>query len=134
MASHYSQRTLVNIPIAHNNGTATLLTDRARYCSLIRRTVASGTPWREGTDSSEKAIDDCKVGAPHKPFIARMILTELFISVWRPLHGPNDDYPLALCDLATVDQQQDLEIADYVTPKLNREHCLLYENEKHRWW
>ena len=58
----------------------------------------------------------------------------LSTSVWQPLHGPNDDYPLALCDLATIDLKNDVEVADYVTPDLSLEHCLVYANENQRWW
>lgn len=67
---------------------------------------------------------------------AKSILSKRYMiaNVWRPLHGPNDDYPLALCDLETIDQKRDLEVADYVSPTMNREHCLVYSNDNHRWW
>lgn len=56
------------------------------------------------------------------------------ISVWHPLKGPNQDWPLALCDASTLDSDKDLEIADYVTETANREHCLAYARAEHRWW
>jgi len=58
----------------------------------------------------------------------------IIANVWHPLRGPNQDWPLALCDAATVDAQKDLEVADYVTPTTNREHYLVYAREAHRWW
>jgi hypothetical protein len=58
----------------------------------------------------------------------------LVANVWHPLKGPNDDWPLALCDVAALDPQRDLEVADYVTETTSREHCLLYARDTHRWW
>jgi hypothetical protein len=55
-------------------------------------------------------------------------------SIWHPLKGPNQDWPLALCDVTTLDPQRDLEIADYVTPLTNREHCLVYARDTCNWW
>jgi len=55
-------------------------------------------------------------------------------NVWHPLKGPNQDWPLALCDAATLDPERDLEVADYVTETTNREHCLVYRRNTHRWW
>ena len=54
--------------------------------------------------------------------------------MWHPLKGPNQDWPLALCDVSTLEPQQDLEVADYVTEATNREHCLAYARDAHRWW
>jgi len=33
-------------------------------------------------------------------------------NVWRPLLGPNDDWPLALCDYTSIDSEHDIAIAD----------------------
>ena len=55
-------------------------------------------------------------------------------SLWHPLNGPNEDWPLALCDLATMNAESDLEVADYVTPTTSREHCMVYARDGHRWW
>lgn len=56
------------------------------------------------------------------------------LRLWRPLVGPNDDWPLALCDSASVQPEFDLEIADYVTELSCREHCHLYYRQAHTWW
>ncbi|KAL9028781.1 MAG: hypothetical protein Q9196_002904 [Gyalolechia fulgens] len=58
----------------------------------------------------------------------------LVANVWHPLKGPNQDWPLALCDVSSLDPQRDLEIADYVTETTNRENCLAYTHANHRWW
>ncbi|EFX00240.1 methyltransferase [Grosmannia clavigera kw1407] len=62
------------------------------------------------------------------------IVSEIERVVWHPIKGPNQDWPLALCDLSTVNSDKDLEIADYVTPKRSREHCMVYFRNHHRWW
>lgn len=33
-----------------------------------------------------------------------------------------------------MDSEKDLEVADYVTAATNREHCLLYARDIHKWW
>jgi hypothetical protein len=30
-------------------------------------------------------------------------------SLWRPLHGPNDDWSLPVCDFSSVDEDMTLE-------------------------
>lgn len=35
-------------------------------------------------------------------------------SVWRPLTGPTDDWPLALCDYTTIDTQEDIRLNDSI--------------------
>ncbi|KAF2238371.1 hypothetical protein EV356DRAFT_507472 [Viridothelium virens] len=56
------------------------------------------------------------------------------MTFWRPIHGPNRDWPLALCDAQTVNVNLDGEVSDYVTPFKSREHCVLYHRENHRWY
>ncbi|KAK7912200.1 hypothetical protein PG985_014681 [Apiospora marii] len=58
----------------------------------------------------------------------------LISSLWHPLEGPNQDWPLALCDATSLDSENDLEVTDYVTTTNNREHCMVYNREGHRWW
>lgn len=58
----------------------------------------------------------------------------MIVNVWHPLKGPNQDWPLALCDSASLDPERDLEVADYITETASREHCFLYARDSHRWW
>ena len=55
------------------------------------------------------------------------------ISVWKPLRGPVRDWPLALCDVSTVDpddiQPGDLVYGDYVV-----ENCQLHQSGGQKWY
>ncbi|KAF2722640.1 putative CmcJ-like methyltransferase [Polychaeton citri CBS 116435] len=54
-------------------------------------------------------------------------------SVWKPLVGPNDDWPLALCDFSSV-QTSDMVQADVLHVDRTTENQLLYRNDQHRWY
>jgi hypothetical protein len=54
-------------------------------------------------------------------------------SVWRPITGPHQDSPLALCDWRTV-QQGDLVPADMVFPHYCDEGYELLHSSCHRWF
>lgn len=56
------------------------------------------------------------------------------LSLWRPLRGPNDDWPLALCDAETIDHSKDLRVSDVVHFNRTGENILLHANEAHRWY
>ncbi|KAK8043212.1 hypothetical protein PG994_013695 [Apiospora phragmitis] len=56
----------------------------------------------------------------------------IYVNVWKPLKGPLYDWPLALCDAATV-EDQDLETHDQVLPQVVRENYMVRHNAKHRW-
>ncbi|KAF2106425.1 putative CmcJ-like methyltransferase [Lophiotrema nucula] len=58
----------------------------------------------------------------------------LYVTVWRPLKGPNQDWPLAVCDAASVDPENDLEAADYVSKDEVTENYLAYFRPHHRWF
>jgi len=55
-------------------------------------------------------------------------------SVWRPLIGPNDDWPLALCDYTSIDTEHDITVADLLHVNRVGENQLLYRNEQHKWY
>jgi hypothetical protein len=55
-------------------------------------------------------------------------------SVWRPLTGPTDDWPLALCDYTTIDTGEDIRLNDAIRRDLVGEGSLLHYNEAHRWY
>lgn len=57
-----------------------------------------------------------------------------WINVWKPLRGPLNDWPLALCDEATVTPKSDLEPADILYPDLATENFQVYHNKRHRWY
>ncbi|KAF4488017.1 hypothetical protein FAGAP_11127 [Fusarium agapanthi] len=80
--------------------------------------------------SAEQLIQECLGNEASKIFTG----TYIFANVWHPLSGTNQDWPLAICDASTVDQQRDVEVADYVTTITSREHCMVYARETHRWW
>jgi hypothetical protein len=61
-------------------------------------------------------------------------------SVWKPLFGPLNDWPLALCDASTVDAANDLVEVDHVyrmpDGKSGRlvENYAVYHSQRHRWY
>ncbi|PVH81087.1 hypothetical protein DL98DRAFT_571444 [Cadophora sp. DSE1049] len=56
------------------------------------------------------------------------------LNIWRPLSGPNNDWPLALCDFTSIDCQNDIALADILHRDRIGENQLLYHNSKHRWY
>lgn len=55
------------------------------------------------------------------------------MSVWKPLRGPLNDWPLILCDNSTVDKHKDLAASDLLYPDRIAENCLVYDNPKFNW-
>ena len=54
--------------------------------------------------------------------------------MWRPLIGPNNDWPLALCDYTSLDVGHDIVTADLLHYNRVGENQLLYPNKNHRWY
>ncbi|KAI1339137.1 hypothetical protein F5Y15DRAFT_384908, partial [Xylariaceae sp. FL0016] len=67
----------------------------------------------------------------------------IYLNVWKPLRGPLNDWPLALCDAATV-CAQDLEAHDHIFPSspgapssadnIVRENHTVYYNPNQKWY
>ena len=55
-------------------------------------------------------------------------------SVWRPLRGPNNDWPLAMCDWTTINPSTDVRINDAIRRDRVDENAILHYNEKHKWY
>ncbi|KAI1359611.1 putative CmcJ-like methyltransferase [Xylaria arbuscula] len=55
------------------------------------------------------------------------------INVWKPLVGPNNDWPLALCDYSSI-QPTDITRADVLHADRITENQLLYPSQQHRWY
>ena len=53
--------------------------------------------------------------------------------MWKPLIGPNDDWPLGICDYTTV-QPEGIVKADVLHVDRVTENQLLYPDERHRWY
>lgn len=56
------------------------------------------------------------------------------ISVWKPIKGPVRDWPIAYCDPATVDFDNDVIALDDVTVNHINEVQNLHYNPAHRWY
>ncbi|KAI0545211.1 hypothetical protein F4679DRAFT_599885 [Xylaria curta] len=56
------------------------------------------------------------------------------INVWRPLIGPSDDWPLAVCDWTSIDQNQDVLLNDGIRRDKVDENATLHPNKAHRWY
>ncbi|CAI6089576.1 unnamed protein product [Clonostachys chloroleuca] len=56
------------------------------------------------------------------------------INVWKVLKGPNNDWPLAVCDYKTVDLSADTTANDALHLTGVGENWLLHHNNKQRWY
>lgn len=56
------------------------------------------------------------------------------INVWRSLTGPNDDWPLAVCDYKSIDIENDVVLSDRIHVDRIGESQLLHPNKRHRWY
>jgi hypothetical protein len=56
-----------------------------------------------------------------------------FINVWRPLFGPIQDMPLAVCDARSIDRA-DLMKIDLIYPDRVGENYNFTHHERHRWY
>ena len=54
-------------------------------------------------------------------------------SVWKPLRGPLRDWPLALCDAASV-QANDVTPADVVYDTKVNENMQVHHDAAHKWY
>ena len=61
-------------------------------------------------------------------------LTDQLLSVWQILTGPNDDWPLALCDFRSIDLGKDAIPTDRLHEDHIGENELLFPNTKHKWY
>lgn len=50
------------------------------------------------------------------------------------LRGPNDDWPLAICNYASVDWDKDTAANDAIHLQRIGENWLLHHNPKHEWY
>lgn len=55
-------------------------------------------------------------------------------SIWRVLKGPNDDWPLAVCDGNTVDNNNDCVVNDALYLDGVRENWLMQGSSNHHWY
>lgn len=58
----------------------------------------------------------------------------MLLSTWRPLHGPLEDWPLAICDASSVDFEADTMSADIVYPNWVTENVQVHYNERQKWY
>ncbi|OBT61250.1 hypothetical protein VE03_09670 [Pseudogymnoascus sp. 23342-1-I1] len=56
------------------------------------------------------------------------------LNVWRPLIGPNDDWPLALCDWNTINAEIDIRLNDALRRDRIDENSLLHFSDAHEWY
>ncbi|KAF4551562.1 Aspirochlorine biosynthesis protein N-like protein 4 [Elsinoe fawcettii] len=56
------------------------------------------------------------------------------LNVWKPLIGPNDDWPLAVCDYTSIDPEKDIIRADLLYNVRIGENQLLHYNPEHRYY
>ncbi|KAL9078239.1 MAG: hypothetical protein Q9157_002857 [Trypethelium eluteriae] len=57
-----------------------------------------------------------------------------WFNFWKPLKGPVNDWPLILCDASTVDEHNDVEVADLLYPDYTTENSQLYHSIAYKWY
>lgn len=55
-------------------------------------------------------------------------------SVWKPLRGPLEDWPLAVCDARTVDTAVDLAEATILHTDYVNHNCQAHFGKQQRWY
>lgn len=55
-------------------------------------------------------------------------------SIWKPLKGPINDWPLLVCDATTVARDLDYEPADLLYPNLQTENAPVYHRDTYNWY
>jgi len=58
----------------------------------------------------------CQVSAMFDASTLTVIVLKIVLSVWKPLKGPVQDWPLAMCDPRSIKPETDLEPCDLVYP------------------
>lgn len=54
--------------------------------------------------------------------------------MWRVLKGPNNDWPLALCDFSLINNEEDVTTNDVLHYTRVGENSLLHYSDVHRWY
>lgn len=65
--------------------------------------------------------------------LGSMTCSQTLCSIWRVTKGPNQDWPLALCDYQTI-HEQDYEESDIIHRDYVGESARFYSNDAHRWY
>lgn len=61
------------------------------------------------------------------------IIADFTSRVWKPCRTPVQDWPLAVCDANSVDED-DLVPTDVIYPKWVAENCMVQFNIKQKWY
>ncbi|KAF2120272.1 hypothetical protein BDV96DRAFT_642114 [Lophiotrema nucula] len=56
------------------------------------------------------------------------------LNIWKPLRGPLNDWPLAVCDMSSIDPENDLSKSDSVSPDGVVEAYVAHYNPNQRWY
>ncbi|KAF7502205.1 hypothetical protein GJ744_006746 [Endocarpon pusillum] len=57
-----------------------------------------------------------------------------WVNIWKPLRGPLNDWPLAVCDTTSVNPTKDFEYADLLYPEFVTENCQVYFSPEYKWY
>lgn len=68
-----------------------------------------------------------------RPYILKELIYLIYHSIWKPLRGPLRDWPLALCDMSTV-EIDDIQAGDLVHSDFVIENCQVHYNRNQKWY
>jgi len=57
-----------------------------------------------------------------------------WLNFWKPLKGPMNDWPLLVCDAATVDKNKDITNSDLIYPDHAAENMQVYYRPGYKWY
>lgn len=78
-------------------------------------------------------VQVCSSGGYKVPKSGKLILFDS-LSFWKPLKGPLNDWPLLLCDAATVDKQDDITESDLIYPDHAAENMQVFHRTAYNWY
>lgn len=55
-------------------------------------------------------------------------------SIWKVLEGPNNDWPLTVCDAKSVDLAADFTANDVINEQTVGENGLMHYSPSHKWY
>jgi hypothetical protein len=119
----------------HSMPRSSVALTETRCHTRLHDRLGERTPPRRSRKPPAEESDICEVS-----FASKLDYLPDLSSVWRPLIGPLEDWPLCLCDSATINTKDDLIPADHVAREENGlegrivENYAVHYNQQQRWY
>lgn len=97
-----------------------------------RRANHQSPVWRPSRRASRRSLAGGQVSSPDRPCLKPNSQTQS--SVWKPIKGPLNDWPLGLCDTRSVDYERDTIPADVVFDNFVTENVQIIHSPDLQWY